>query len=152
MPRRTIAESLKLGNTNTKSKKSSADRKRLTIGTSKAVKVKLPKITKIFNQKLPETEEEKKKKAAIAKAKAARQTKPTPGTKPPEGGGRGKDFLDDSFVGSKPQKSDELVTRKGVLGLNLVSTADQKRQEALDDDTIESRGSKDIESWMTELR
>jgi hypothetical protein len=49
MARKTIAESLKHGGDDEKkNKKSSAERKRLTIGSSKTVKIKIPKITKIF--------------------------------------------------------------------------------------------------------
>jgi RNA polymerase primary sigma factor len=137
MSRKTIAQSL-LNNSDSdekKTKKSSAERKRLTIGSSRAVKVKIPKITKIFSKK---EEDEETKLKNIKKAKEVKDAKIAL-----SGGTKSKDFLDDDYaVSVKTNKGNELVTRKGVLGLNLISTADQKRQAALHDDTIENRGSK----------
>jgi RNA polymerase primary sigma factor len=141
MIRKTIAQTLK-GNSDgddKKTKKSSAERKRLTIGSSKAVKVKIPKITKIFTKKDAEIKAEQNKNPLLKpKVKGAKGAAAKIASK-------GKDFLDDDYVinpKAPQQKSDELVTRKGVLGLNLISTSDKKRQAALDDDTIENRGSK----------
>ena len=53
MPRRTIAETLRKTGDEEKSpkKKSSADRKRLTIGSATVKKAKIPKITKVFKKK-----------------------------------------------------------------------------------------------------
>ena len=146
MPRKTIAQSL-LNNAETeerKGKKSSAERKRLTIGSSRAVKVKLPKITKIFSRKDEnETQEQKDVKIKVA-AKKAKDIKETRERNDPSiaTGGKNKDFLDDDYANAKAAKGNELVTRKGVLGLNMVSTADRRRKDALNDDTIENRGSK----------
>lgn len=119
MPRHTIAETLKATqdkSTALPKKRSSSDRKRLTIGSAKPNKVKTPKITKILNRK-PEPGE-------IPKA----DLKP-----------KGGDFLD---LSPKSQKSDEIVTRKGILGLNLVSAAELNRQRALLDENIEEKGSR----------
>jgi len=137
MPRKTIAETLK---NNAKPevlnekrvKKSSAERKRLTIGSAKVTKAKVPKITKIFKgkgasilskyNKKPRDEKPVDEKLELQKKADLEE-----------------DFLD---VGPREAKSNELVTRKGILGLNLVSTSDLNRQLALDDDTIEQRGSR----------
>jgi RNA polymerase primary sigma factor len=97
-------------------KKSSADRKRLTIGSAKTQKAKLPKITKIF-KKPEQTEEEKEEKRKILENVRQRRS-------------------------NRKANPNELVTRKGILGLNLISTADTNRQAALDDEMIEQRGSK----------
>jgi len=98
-------------------KKSSADRKRLTIGSAKVTKLKVPKITKIFKTKeVVKTEEElqiEANKPVVKMTRAALARKANP---------------------------KELVTRKGILGLNLVSTADVNRLAALEDDSIEQRG------------
>jgi RNA polymerase primary sigma factor len=136
--RKTVAQMLKakeVVETDQKpNKKSSADRKRLTIGSAKNNMVKGPKITKInFGKKLPEKPED------IKKRDIKKQRKP-----------RTKDFLDDDFAASQSaaaptpesKKSNQLVTRKGILGLNLVSTADSNRLLALQDDNIEQRGGK----------
>jgi RNA polymerase primary sigma factor len=133
MARKSIADILKAKDNTSgekskkRTKKSSADRKRLTIGSAKTSRAKIPKITKIFKPKTakpaPKKDEDKDKDK---KAKTARK------------GGKGKDFLDDDYKGKK----NELVTRKGILGLNLTSTADLNRQLALKDETIEERGSK----------
>jgi len=128
MSRKTIAETLKSQdadleqNENTK-KRSSANRKRLTIGSAKQNKAKVPKITRVF--KNTEKIENPKIKAITIEE---------------EVGGDDDDFSEAKKL-AKPKKR-ELVTRKGILGLNLVSTADLNRQAALDDDTIEERGSK----------
>jgi RNA polymerase primary sigma factor len=140
-----------------KTKKSSADRKRLTIGSAKINKAKIPKITKIFKAKPLTPEEAQKKvntnkkiseedKARFAQIEAEggtdeekkRKMKAGPGRK---GGRKGKDFLDDD-VDPRTGRANELVTRKGILGLNLVSTAELNRQLALQDDNIEQRGSR----------
>jgi RNA polymerase primary sigma factor len=88
-------------------KKSSANRKRLTIGSAKKNKARLPKITRIFKSKKSlENEDAKKKELKIEK----------------------KD-------GQK-----ELVTRKGIVGLNLTSTSDLNRLRALEDDSVTESG------------
>ena len=105
MPRKTIAQSL-LNNAETeerKGKKSSAERKRLTIGSSRAVKVKLPKITKIFSRKDEnETQEQKDVKIKVA-AKKAKDIKETRERNDPSiaTGGKNKDFLDDDYANAK---------------------------------------------------
>jgi RNA polymerase primary sigma factor len=146
MPRKTIAQSLLNNNDSDekKTKKSSAERKRLTIGSSRAVKVKIPKITKIFSKKDGDDDPILKAKA-VKKAKElkdAKDLRDAAAAKTVVGASKNKDFLDDDYAAAKAAKGNELVTRKGVLGLNLISTADQKRKAALDDDTIENRGSK----------
>lgn len=143
MSRKTIAETLKFNagdEEQKKTKKSSAERKRLTIGSSKVTKIKIPKITKIFTRDIDRQEEEKRK--AIAAAKKAAQPKREKKEKPKEGE-KQKDFLDDDYIfNPRAARTDELVTRKGVLGLNLISTAATNRANALDDDSIENRGSR----------
>lgn len=119
MSRKTIAETLKSNEASPESqgaakKRSSANRKRLTIGSAKQSKARVPKITRIF--KNTEREEIEKEASAVAKKAAI--------AKPP----------------SKAKR--ELVTRKGILGLNLISTSDVNRQAALDDESIEQRGSR----------
>ncbi len=99
-----------------KIKKSSADRKRLTIGSAKITKARLPKITKIF-KKPEDTEEQKAEKKRILESVRNKRS-------------------------NRKNNPDELVTRKGILGLNLVSTADTNRLAALNDEMIEQRGSK----------
>lgn len=138
MPKKTIAEILKINdssntdsNNEVKKKRSSSDRKRLTIGSAKTVKVKAPKITKILNKKSPASvgiSEDKKEKRQNARLKEINQF---------------NNSLDDilDFTPGKP-KSDEIVTRKGILGLNLVSTAELNRQKALTDENIEEKGSR----------
>jgi RNA polymerase primary sigma factor len=116
MPKKTIAETLK--NTNKEEaagKKSSANRKRLTIGSARKSKVNIPKITKIFRKKVT-----------------------------PESQARSKEALDTVKTRRAIRKANpnELVTRKGILGLNLISTADENRKAALEDDSIEQRGSR----------
>ncbi len=134
MLKKTIAQTLQAAIDNGNSrKKSSAERKRLTIGSSKQQKFKIPKITKLFVPDAGEETEEKKQKrltrAVKAKMKEAEREKAKT---------ENKDFLDDEYVPSDK----ELVTRKGILGLNLVSTADQNRLSALDDENIESKGNR----------
>lgn len=92
-------------------KKSSANRKRLTIGSAKKTTKKTPKITKVFQSK-PASDEKREEQKAI------------------NNNPRNK------------RNNDELVTRKGILGLNLQSTADANRAAALDDDSIEQRGAR----------
>ena len=144
MPRKTIAESLKAAEEQRKSsKKSSAERKRLTIGSSRAVKIKIPKITKIFAKEDEYDTEEDRTNNFTKAQKAAKKSKEAKDIKRAKqleiaNNNKDKDFLDDDFM----PPMEELVTRKGVLGLNLISTAEQKRQLAIDDDTIENRGTK----------
>jgi RNA polymerase primary sigma factor len=131
MSRKTIAETLldknKDDNTSAPQKRSSSDRKRLTIGSAKVAKLKAPKITKIMNKRKQVSDEEKlealKAKQDIKEAKSS-----------------GDDFLD--FDSTKPVKSEEIVTRKGILGLNLISAADINRRKALENENIEERGAK----------
>lgn len=108
MTKKTIAELVSPQKPTEGGKKSSANRKRLTIGSAKKTSKKTPKITKIF------------------KVDENIQNKPKTSTR--------------TYAPIK--KSDELVTRKGILGLNLTSTADVNRQAAIDDTSIEQRGSR----------
>jgi len=121
MSRKTIAETLKKNDNEDQQeaakKRSSANRKRLTIGSAKQSKAKVPKITRIFKN----TEKEDKKKAVAKKTTTKKATGTTTKKKP---------------------KKRELVTRKGILGLDLVSTAEKNREAALADDSIEERGTK----------
>lgn len=129
MPRKTIAETLQnksSSNSASSQKRSSSDRKRLTIGSAKVSKVKAPKITKIMNSK-----PDKKVKEEKEELKRIRD----------ENGRGGDDFLDFDAP-PKPEQSEEIVTRKGILGLNLVSAAEMNRRLALEDDKIEEKGSK----------
>jgi RNA polymerase primary sigma factor len=136
MARKSIADILKAKDSGgekskKRTKKSSADRKRLTIGSAKTSRAKIPKITKIFKSKtakkpIPKKTDKEDKAEKDKKGKTQRK------------GGKAKDFLDDDYKGKK----NELVTRKGILGLNLTSTAELNRQLALKDQTIEERGSK----------
>jgi RNA polymerase primary sigma factor len=142
MARKTIAESLKRGNNGDekKNKKSSAERKRLTIGSSKTVKIKIPKITKIFiKEDLPDEIDGVKRKISKAQ-KAAQKSKEVRQRKAQlnADNAQNKDFLDDGYV----PPVEELVTRKGILGLNLISTADRRKQAAIDDSNIQNQGSK----------
>lgn len=116
MPKKTIAQTLAgtQKKEEVKTKKSSANRKRLTIGSANKTKKKIPKITKIFKKK-PSADTTEKSKQALEQAKTRRAIK---------------------------KSSQELVTRKGILGLNLVSTADTNRKKAIEDEKIEQRGSK----------
>jgi RNA polymerase primary sigma factor len=177
MPRKTIAETLSakdkaqgLDGTK-KGKKSSADRKRLTIGSAKISKARIPKITKIFKQKVsPEKQEEimqayenqeleaKNKKLPIGNEQNIEDAfdeelssdgglKSKLKTQKKDSKSKEKDYLDDDYVPGitpikDPAKAVELVTRKGILGLNLVSTSDTNRQLAIDDESIEQRGSR----------
>jgi len=130
-----------------KVKKSSADRKRLTIGSAKVSKAKIPKITKVFTKKStlplsPLAQKRKEKREAYKAEREKKAKEQGKNTKSLGKQGRGKDFLDDDYVVTKATSSKELVTRKGILGLNLVSTAEANRDLALQDDTVEQRGTK----------
>jgi RNA polymerase primary sigma factor len=125
MPKKTIASLLsnsQRSNNDPDSfvKKSSADRKRLTIGSAKVTKAKLPKITKLFKHLKSDT------------------------PKPTDDRSKQKEVLDSvrQKRDSRKPKSEELVTRKGILGLNLISTADNNRLAALNDEMIEQTGTK----------
>lgn len=140
MSKKTVAEILqakdKTDKIKKKTKKSSADRKRLTIGSAKITKSKIPKITKIFK---------KKPNLAVAKSLVFRNKRDDKideenKEKKPRAS-RTKDIFDDKYD-PRLNKSDELVTRKGILGLNLISTSEMNRKMALSDETIEERGSK----------
>lgn len=156
MPRKTIAETL-MQNSNekegsVKKKRSSSDRKRLTIGSAKSSRVKTPKITKVLNKKsilksskkttnkliIPKDVDQdikslsklqqKKLKSQDSAIKAATAIKK-------------KDDIFDTLDRGKP-KDQEIVTRKGILGLNLVSAAELNKQRALNDKNIEEKGNK----------
>lgn len=170
MPRKTIAETLSFNlpeneSGDAKKKRSSSDRKRLTIGSAKVSKMKSPKITKILNRKLikeDSTEADAAKAlknlekliidpdagmipaiSRLEKRKLKQQENAIKAAKGTDGGsiatGPDGDFLD--FDG-KSVKSDEIVTRKGILGLNLISAAEMNRQRALLDENIEERGNR----------
>jgi RNA polymerase primary sigma factor len=143
VPRKSIADILQ-SKTSTKEegkKKSSADRKRLTIGSATKTKAKVPKITKVFKSK-EEKEKEKKEKEEKKAKKTTKKSKTTKKKNERKSKGRTKDFLDDDYVNPKQQQSKELVTRKGILGLDLASTAELNREKALQDENIEQRGSR----------
>jgi RNA polymerase primary sigma factor len=97
-------------------KRSSANRKRLTIGSAKKSKARLPKITRIFKSK-------KSIEDQIAKSLEAKEHLRLNPDQPPH-----------------VPKDKELVTRKGIVGLNLVSTSDVNRERALNDDQISQQG------------
>lgn len=141
MPRKSIAEVLKKRSKKGKAgaKKSSANRKRLTIGSTTSSKKtkKPPKITNLFKT-LPKRESPTRRKKRTVK----KEVKDDSLLEKKGGQGRIKDFLDDDYVNIKPAKSKELVTRKGILGLNLVSTSEKNRELALQDENIEQRGSR----------
>jgi len=123
MPRKTIAETLQKINLidvkkKKKSKRSSANRKRLTIGSAKKSKANIPKITTIFKRKKRKLTQEEKDLAKKEESKKKRSRR------------------------KKEDNKSELVTRKGILGLNLESTAELNRKLALEDQLIEERGSK----------
>lgn len=131
MPKKTIAQTLTnspSSNSDNQAKKSSADRKRLTIGSARITKAKIPKITKIFKRVKAEISAptEETGLETIDQVKTTREKLDTP---------RANQF-------SRKAKPNELVTRKGILGLNLISTAETNRQAALDDESIEQRGSR----------
>jgi RNA polymerase primary sigma factor len=114
MARNTISAALDNANNNNdnesvndSSRRSSANRKRLTIGSAKSTRVRLPKITRIFKSKKSQEELELKKKEV--KKPASKENK-------------------------------ELVTRKGIIGLNLVSTSDKNREKALNDLSVSELG------------
>lgn len=119
MPRKTIADLVNKDKEKKEGKQSSANRKRLTIGSAKRTRVKAPKITKVFKKK-----EVPLKEGEVRKPINRR---------------------------SKREKS-ELVTRKGILGLNLVSAAEINRQAALKDETIEEVGSRRYKTTDTGVR
>jgi RNA polymerase primary sigma factor len=115
MAKKTIADIVKPDKPNV-GKKSSANRKQLTIGSAKKSIKKIPKITKVFHKIEAQIKEENRQKSLL---------KPK--------------------VPKTPQKKrdpNELVTRKGILGLNLISTADVNRAAAIDDKDIEQRGAR----------
>lgn len=120
MSRKTIADVLKSKKAvaeNKKGKKSSANRKRLTIGSAKQSKSKLPKITKVFAKKKEDLTGASTEAVQVAKTR----------------------------VGGRPEKKkdrDELVTRKGILGLNLISTSEINRETAIANEKIEQKGDK----------
>jgi len=122
MSRKTIAEIIQTDNSPVSkipgTKRSSANRKRLTIGSAKQTKPKVPKITKIFSN---DKETRKNQQTASAKNQSAT-----------------------SNVARRAEKKEknELVTRKGIIGLGLVSTAEINREIALNDEKIEQRGEK----------
>lgn len=132
MPRKTIAQTLQNNRPSDEGepggKKSSADRKRLTIGSAKSSKAKIPKITKIFKKevkdKLPGEEEPVVEEIILLEDN------------------NGKLDTAKSRRYSRKARPDELVTRKGILGLNLISTAETNRQAAIDDISIEERGAR----------
>ena len=132
MPRKTIAETLKHNTGEIEEgsqiqKRSSSDRKRLTIGSAKTAKVRAPKITKIMNNKPPKKEEvESGDKLKLGRKEGFK--------------GKGDDFLD--LDSKKNVNSEEIVTRKGILGLNLISAAETNRLKALDNENIEEKGSR----------
>ncbi|NJK71815.1 MAG: hypothetical protein HC932_06325 [Thermales bacterium] len=116
MSKKTIAETLKNNKKEeSTAKKSSANRKRLTIGSANKNRANIPKITKIFKKK-PTIPDLNRSKEALETVKTRRAI--------------------------KKANPNELVTRKGILGLNLTSTADENRKAALSDSSIEQRGSR----------
>lgn len=114
MAKKTIASALDnaqqnndFDNNDDKSRRSSANRKRLTIGSAKSTKTRLPKITRIFKSKKSQADAEGKKK--IKKEAGVNDKK-------------------------------ELVTRKGIIGLNLKSTSEMNREKALNDLSVSELG------------
>jgi RNA polymerase primary sigma factor len=135
MSKQTIAQTLHNSNVSeeeSKIKRSSANRKRLTIGSSKINKVKAPKITKIFKN----LQIDKDRQAAHDLKMLENPPEPQPE--------QSKELVESIRQRRLARKAnpEELVTRKGILGLHLVSTADTNRLAALNDDQIEQRGSK----------
>ena len=101
-------------------KRSAAIRKRIITGSATLKKVRIPKVTHILRRKKVEKTEDDEDfdpdlKVEDTEKKARRRT---------------------------TTKSRELVTRKGILGLNLISKTDLNRQAALDDESIEQRGNR----------
>lgn len=119
MSRKTIAEVLKDKKAEVeekkRGKKSSANRKRLTIGSAKQSKSRLPKITKVFTKKKEEVPEGVTEELVRNRTNERRD---------------------------KKKDRNELVTRKGILGLNLISTSDVNRETAIANDKIEQKGDK----------
>ena len=122
MSRKTIAEIIQTDNSPVSkipgTKRSSANRKRLTIGSAKQTKPKVPKITKIFSN---DKETRKNQQTASAKNQSA---------------------ISNVARRAEKKEKNELVTRKGIIGLGLVSTAEINREIALNDEKIEQRGEK----------
>ncbi len=122
MSRKTIAEIIQTGDSAIQktpgTKRSSANRKRLTIGSAKQTKPKVPKITKIF-----------------ANDKDSSENHQTVSTK-------SQPAIPKTAKRSEKKEKNELVTRKGIIGLGLVSTAEINREIALNDEKIEQRGEK----------
>jgi len=122
MSRKTIAEIIQTDNSPVSkipgTKRSSANRKRLTIGSAKPTKPKVPKITKIFSN---DKETRKNQQTASAKNQSA---------------------TSNVVRRAEKKEKNELVTRKGIIGLGLVSTAEINREIALNDEKIEQRGEK----------
>ena len=88
-------------------RRSSANRKRLTIGSAKTSRSKVPKITRLFKSK--KSQEDTAAKRLLPKKESTGLPK-------------------------------ELVTRKGIVGLNLQSTSEMNREKALNDLTISESG------------
>ena len=122
MSRKTIAEIIQTGDSTVPkipgTKRSSANRKRLTIGSAKQTKPKVPKITKIFTND----------KDSVEKSQTNNTKNQSNTTK--------------TTRRSEKKEKNELVTRKGIIGLGLVSTAEINREIALNDEKIEQRGEK----------
>jgi len=122
MSRKTIADIIQTNNSPVSkipgTKRSSANRKRLTIGSAKLTKPKVPKITKIFSN---DKETTKNQQTTSAKNQSA---------------------TSNVVRRSEKKEKNELVTRKGIIGLGLVSTAEINREIALNDEKIEQRGEK----------
>jgi RNA polymerase sigma factor, sigma-70 family len=122
MSRKTIADIIQTNNSLVSkipgTKRSSANRKRLTIGSAKLTKPKVPKITKIFSN---DKETTKNQQTTSAKNQSA---------------------TSNVVRRSEKKEKNELVTRKGIIGLGLVSTAEINREIALNDEKIEQRGEK----------
>jgi RNA polymerase primary sigma factor len=140
-----------------KKKRSSSDRKRLTIGSAKTTRIKTPKITKVLNKKSEvEVVDKKETKKLVIPKRIDKELKSISKLEQKKikaqenaiKAANSKDIDDeDDFLGelgakSKNGKDDEIVTRKGILGLNLVSAAELNRQKALNDSNIEERGNK----------
>ncbi|GAB4146409.1 MAG: hypothetical protein OHK0017_06870 [Patescibacteria group bacterium] len=101
-------------------KRSAAIRKRIITGSAAVKKIKIPKVTHILRKKKSEEGEDDLDVSDKA----------------------GKAPEDRKLRRRSSAKNKELVTRKGILGLNLISKTDLNRQAALDDDTIEQKGNR----------
>jgi RNA polymerase primary sigma factor len=124
MPKKTATEIKELKTENLEeanqkvAKRSAAVRKRIITGSSTVKKARIPKVTHILRRKKELgdiTDPIDLEDRKIEEKKTRRRT---------------------------TAKNKELVTRKGILGLNLVSKTELNRQAALDDDTIEQRGTR----------